>query len=69
MIQLINRERHNDRLYATLLQPTPTVLVEDKEMPNIPASAINVLNQRQNPGGASFCGNPPQVNGRCKCTK
>jgi hypothetical protein len=52
MIQLINRERHNDRLYATLLQPTPTVLVEDKEMPNIPASAINVLNQRQNPGGA-----------------
>lgn len=52
MIQLVNRERHNDRLYATLLQPTPTVLVEDKEMPNIPASAINVLNQRQNPGGA-----------------
>ena len=52
MIQLINRERHNDRLYATLLQGTPTVLVEDKEMPNIPASAINVLNQRQNPGSA-----------------
>jgi SpoIVB peptidase S55 len=52
MIQLINRERHNDRLYATLLQATPTVLVEDKEMPNIPASAINVLNQRQNPGSA-----------------
>jgi hypothetical protein len=52
MIQLINRERHNDHLYATLLQPTPTVLVEDKEMPNIPTSAINVLNQRQNPGGA-----------------
>ena len=52
LIQLINRERHNDRLYATLLQPTPTVLVEDKEMPNVPISAINVLNQRQNPGGA-----------------
>jgi len=52
LIQLVNRERHNDRLYATLLQPTPTVLVEDKEMPNVPISAINVLNQRQNPGGA-----------------
>ncbi|HTR47247.1 MAG TPA: hypothetical protein VMM16_07695 [Verrucomicrobiae bacterium] len=52
LIQLVNRERHNDRLYATLLQPTPTVLVEDKEMPNVPVSAINVLNQRQNPGGA-----------------
>jgi hypothetical protein len=52
LIELINRERHNDRLYATLLQSTPTVLVEDKEMPNIPLSAINVLNQRQNPGNA-----------------
>jgi hypothetical protein len=52
LIELINRERHNDRLYATLLQSTPTVLVENKEMPNIPISAINVLNQRQNPGNA-----------------
>jgi hypothetical protein len=52
LIRLMNRERHNDRLYATLLQPTPTVLVEDKEMPNAPISAINVLDQRQNPGSA-----------------
>jgi len=52
LIQLLNRERHNDRLYATLLQPTPTVFVEDKEMPNVPASAISVLNQRQTSDGA-----------------
>ena len=52
LIQLLNRERHNDRLYATLLQPTPTMLVEDKEMPNVPASAINVLDQRRNLGDA-----------------
>jgi hypothetical protein len=52
LIKLVNRERNNDRLYATLLQSTPTMLVEDKEMPNLPASEINVLNQRQNPGGA-----------------
>lgn len=52
LIQLLNRERHNDRLYATLLQPTPTMLVEDKQMPNVPASAINVLDQRQNLGDA-----------------
>ena len=52
LIQLINRERHNDRLYAVLLQPTPTMLVEDKEMPNVPMSAISVLDQRQNPGNA-----------------
>jgi hypothetical protein len=51
LIKLVNRERQNDRLYATLLQPTPTLLVEDKEMPNAPVSEINVLNERQNPGG------------------
>jgi hypothetical protein len=52
LINLMNRERQNDRLYATLLQPTPTLLVEDKEMPNAPISEINVLDQRQNPGGS-----------------
>jgi len=52
LIKLINRERQNDRLYAALFQPTPTLLVEDKEMPNAPLSEINVLDQRQNPGGA-----------------
>ncbi|MGH9683059.1 MAG: hypothetical protein ACRD4S_05555 [Candidatus Acidiferrales bacterium] len=52
LIKLINRERHNDRLYATLLQASPTLLVEDKEMPNAPLSAISVLDQRQNPGAS-----------------
>jgi hypothetical protein len=52
LINLVNRERHNNRLYATLLQSTPTMLVEDKEMPNVPASEINVLDQHQYPGGA-----------------
>jgi hypothetical protein len=52
LIKLMNREHQNDRLYATLLQPTPTLMVEDKVMPNAPASAINVLDQRQSPGGA-----------------
>ena len=50
LIRLVNRTRQNDRLYATLLQPTPTLLVEDKELPNAPVSEINVLNQHQNPG-------------------
>jgi hypothetical protein len=52
LIKLINRDHQNDRLYATLLQPTPTLMIEDKIMPNAPASAINVLDQRQSPGGA-----------------
>jgi hypothetical protein len=48
LISLVNQERRNDRLYATLLQSTPTLLVDDKEMPNVPASAINVLDERPN---------------------
>ena len=52
LISLINLSKQNDHLYATLLQPTPTLMVEDKIMPNAPASEINVLDQRQNPTGA-----------------
>ena len=52
LINLVNRERRNNRLYASLLQATPTMLVEDKELPNLPASELSVLNQRQNAGGA-----------------
>ena len=52
LVNLINLERTNDRLYATLLQPTPTLMVEDKIMPNAPASEINVLDQRQSPTAA-----------------
>jgi hypothetical protein len=52
LITLLNRERRNDRLYVTLLQPTPTLLVEDKELPNAPLSEINVLDQRRSAGGS-----------------
>jgi SpoIVB peptidase S55 len=50
LIKLMNRDRENNRLYATLLQPTATLLVEDKIMPNAPTSEISVMNQRQNNG-------------------
>jgi hypothetical protein len=52
LVAMMNRERHNDRLYASLLQPTPTLLVEDKELPNVPLSEINIMDQRRNPGAA-----------------
>jgi hypothetical protein len=51
LITLVNRERRNDRLYATLLQSAPTLFVDDKELPNVPASAINILDLRPNPAG------------------
>src|SRR6185437_3921470 len=54
LIRVINRERQNDHLYVTLLQNSPTLLVEDKELPNVPASAVNVFDQHRVPGGAQM---------------
>jgi hypothetical protein len=50
LISLLNRERHNDRLYIGLFVPTPTLLWDDKELPNIPLSQINVVDGRPAPG-------------------
>ncbi len=50
LIALLNRERRNDRLYVGLFAPAPTLLWEDKELPNIPLSQINVVDGRPAPG-------------------
>ncbi|HSC77334.1 MAG TPA: hypothetical protein VLB32_02125, partial [Candidatus Acidoferrales bacterium] len=44
LIGLLNRERRNDHLYVSVFQSTPTVLLEDKILPSVPLSQINVLN-------------------------
>ena len=51
LISLLNRERRNDRLYIGLFVPAPTLLWDDKELPNIPLSQINVVDGRPAPGG------------------
>lgn len=50
LIVLLNRERRNDRLYVGLFVPAPTLLWDDKELPNIPLSQINVVDGRPAPG-------------------
>jgi len=50
LISLLNRERHNDRLYVGLFVPSPTILWDDKELPNVPLSEINVIDGRPAPG-------------------
>jgi len=50
LIAVINRERHNDRLYVGLFVPAPTMVWEDKELPNVPLSQINVVDGRPAPG-------------------
>jgi hypothetical protein len=50
LITLINRERHNDRLYVGLFVPAPTLVWDDKELPNVPLSQINIIDGRPAPG-------------------
>jgi hypothetical protein len=42
-MSLINQERTNNRLYVSLVQARPTVLVEDKVLPGLPPSVANVM--------------------------
>jgi hypothetical protein len=50
LIALMNRERRNDRVYVGLFSPSPTLLWDDKELPNVPLSEINVVDGRPAPG-------------------
>ena len=54
LIRMLNRERRNNRLYVALLQPAPTLLVEDKELPNAPLSEIEVLEPGRTLGGPTL---------------
>jgi hypothetical protein len=54
LIAVLNRERRNDRLYVGLFMPSPTILWEDKELPNIPLSQINVIDGRPAPGSVQI---------------
>jgi hypothetical protein len=42
-VSLINQERSNNLLYVSLVQPRPTVYYDDKTLPALPASVLNVM--------------------------
>jgi hypothetical protein len=42
-IALLNKEHANDRLYVSLLEPNPEAMVQDKVMPTLPLSVMNVM--------------------------
>ena len=42
-VSLIAQERSNTRLYVSLIEPRPTVFAEDKAMPSLPGSVLNVM--------------------------
>ena len=42
-IAALNKERTNQRLYISLLQSNPQAMVEDKIMPGLPLSVMNIM--------------------------
>ena len=42
-IALLNKERANDRVYVSLIESDPEVMVADKVMPTLPLSVMNVM--------------------------
>jgi hypothetical protein len=42
-VSLINQERTNNRLYVSLVEATPTAYVDDKTLPSLPSSVLNVM--------------------------
>ncbi len=42
-VSLINQERTNDKLYVSLVDSRPTIYSDDKIMPSLPASVLNVM--------------------------
>jgi hypothetical protein len=48
-VSLLNQERSNSRLYFSIVEPRPTVFVDDKALTSLPASVLNVLQANRNP--------------------
>lgn len=43
MVAMLNQERSNNRLYVSLLESQPTVYSDEKVLPSLPASVLNVM--------------------------
>jgi len=42
-VSLINQERSNNKLYVSLLESSPTAYLDDKTLPSLPSSVLNVM--------------------------
>lgn len=43
IVSLINQERSNDKLYVSVIEARPTIYYDDKTLPSLPASVMNVM--------------------------
>ncbi|MGB9458938.1 MAG: hypothetical protein WCB12_23035 [Bryobacteraceae bacterium] len=49
-VSLLNQERSNNRLYVSLMEASPTAYYDDKTMPSLPGSVLNVMQAGRSPG-------------------
>jgi hypothetical protein len=52
VVSLLNQERGNNRLYVSVVQRRPTYYSEDKTLPALPPSVLNVLQSQKSAGRA-----------------
>ena len=43
IVSLFNQERSNNKLYVSMVESEPTAYVDDKTLPDLPASVLNVM--------------------------
>jgi len=48
-VSLLNQERTNNKLYVSLLDSSPTAYYEDKTLPSLPSSVLNVMQSGRAP--------------------
>jgi len=48
-VSLLNQERSNNRLYVSLVEASPTAYYDDKTMPSLPGSVLNVMQAGRSP--------------------
>jgi len=54
-VSLLNQERANNRLYVSVMQNRSTYYADDKTLPALPASVLNVLQTERTAGRALMC--------------
>ena len=64
-VSLLNQERGNNQLYVSLVEGRPTYYADDKTLPALPASVLNVL-QTERTTSRALIGSPESAHGTAR---
>jgi hypothetical protein len=65
IVSLFNQERSNNKLYVSLVESTPTAYYDDKTLPSLPSSVLNVMQVGESvePVAGDLAGNGHRADG------